>query len=219
MENQGVLEAKPALAMEAPETRRPASEGATQNLNQLRQMVTNSMDELMRERETLSQKLSDANTYLRMIEAEREQLRTDLNKARKRARTGDKPQESLGLPKRVLLQIESEVERGSGTAITALALTTSTVPKPLTTPRTGGRERGRQLYANEILRISAATTWRTTTGMSSPCCCPAPSQDAACTEKVRAPRNRISASRGAVTPARVRRVLTFGRPAKSRGRC
>jgi diguanylate cyclase (GGDEF)-like protein len=157
MENQGVLEAKPALAMEAPETSRPASEGATQNLNQLRQMVTNSMDELMRERETLSQKLSDANTYLKMIEAEREQLRTDLNMARKRARTGDKPlKKALGLPKRdvLLRQIESEVERVKRHG-DPLALALIDIDSPETVNDTEGQEvanAARQLYANEILR-------------------------------------------------------------------
>ena len=158
MENQGVLEPKPAPAVEAPETRRPASEGSTQNLNQLRQMVTNSMDELMRERETLSQQLSDANTYLRMIEAEREQLRTDLNKARKRARTGDKsPKKALGLPKRdvLLRQIESEVERVKRHG-DPLALALIDIDSPETVNDTEGQEEvanaARQLYANEILR-------------------------------------------------------------------
>ena len=157
MENQGVLESKPALAMEAPETRRPASEGANQNLNQLRQMVTNSVDELMRERETLSQKLSDANTYLKMIEAEREQLRTDLNMARKRARTGDKPpKKALGLPKRdvLLRQIESEVERVKRHG-DPLALALIDIDSPETVNDTEGQEvanAARQLYANEILR-------------------------------------------------------------------
>ncbi len=157
MENQGVLESKPALAMEAPETRRPASEGANQNLIQLRQMVTNSMDELMRERETLSQKLSDANTYLKMIEAEREQLRTDLNMARKRARTGDKPpKKALGLPKRdvLLRQIESEVERVKRHG-DPLALALIDIDSPETVNDTEGQEvanAARQLYANEILR-------------------------------------------------------------------
>ena len=157
MENQGVLEPKPAAAMEAPETHRPASEGAAQNLNQLRQMVTNSMDELMRERETLSQKLSDANTYLKMIEAEREQLRTDLNKARKRARTGEKsPKKALGLPKRdvLLRQIESEVERVKRHG-DPQALALIDIDSPETVNDIEGQEvanAARQLYANEILR-------------------------------------------------------------------
>jgi len=157
MENQGVLEPKSIAAMEAPETRRPASEGATQDLNQLRQMVTNSMDELMRERETLSQKLSDANTYLRLIEAEREQLRTDLNTARKRARTGEKsPKKALGLPKRdvLLRQIESEVERVKRHG-DPLALALIDIDSPETVNDSEGQEvanAARQLYANEILR-------------------------------------------------------------------
>lgn len=157
MENHGVLEPKPTVAMEAPETRRTASEGATQNLSQLRQMVTNSMDELMRERESLSQKLLDANTYLKMIEAEREQLRTDLNKARKRARTGDKPpKKALGLPKRdvLLRQIESEVERVKRHG-DPLALALIDIDSPETVNDSEGQEvanAARQLYANEILR-------------------------------------------------------------------
>jgi diguanylate cyclase len=111
MESQGTPEAAPAT--EAPETRSNTREGKAQNLNELRQILTSSMDELLRERETLTQKLSDATTYLQMIEAEREQLRTELNKARKRAKPNDKPSRKLGLPKRdvLLRQIESEVER------------------------------------------------------------------------------------------------------------
>ena len=111
MESQGTPE--PAPATEAPESRSNVREGNAQNLNELRQILTSSMDELMRERETLTQKLSDATTYLQMIEAEREQLRAELNKARKRAKPNDKPAKKLGLPKRdvLLRQIESEVER------------------------------------------------------------------------------------------------------------
>ena len=112
MESQGTPEAAPAT--EAPETQSNTREGKAQNLNELRQILTSSMDELLRERETLTQKLSDATTYLQMIEAEREQLRTELNKARKRAaKPNDKPPKKLGLPKRdvLLRQIESEVER------------------------------------------------------------------------------------------------------------
>lgn len=111
MESQGTPE--PAPATEAPESRSNVREGNAQNLNELRQILTSSMDELMRERETLTQKLSDATTYLQMIEAEREQLRAELNKARKRAKPNEKAPKKLGLPKRDVLmrQIESEVER------------------------------------------------------------------------------------------------------------
>jgi len=111
MESQGMP--KPAPEKAAPETRPNAGEGKAQNLNELRQILATSMDELLRERETLTQKLSDATTYLQMIEAEREQLRTELNKARKRAKPNEKPSKKLGLPKRdvLLRQIESEVER------------------------------------------------------------------------------------------------------------
>lgn len=111
MESQGMPEPAPEKA--APETRPNAGEGKAQNLNELRQILATSMDELLRERETLTQKLSDATTYLQMIEAEREQLRTELNKARKRAKPNEKPSKKLGLPKRdvLLRQIESEVER------------------------------------------------------------------------------------------------------------
>jgi diguanylate cyclase len=157
MENRRVLEPKPGPAMEASEPRRPARVAAAQNMNQLRQMVTNSMDELLREREMLSQKLSDANDYLRMIEAEREQLRTDLNKARKRARTGDKPpKKALGLPKRdvLLRQIESEVERVKRHG-DPLALALIDIDSPETVNDSEGREVANvalQLYADEILR-------------------------------------------------------------------
>ncbi len=111
MESQGMPEPAPVTA--APETRPNAGEGKAQHLNELRQILATSMDELLRERETLTQKLSDATTYLQMIEAEREQLRTELNKARKRAKPNEKPSKKLGLPKRdvLLRQIESEVER------------------------------------------------------------------------------------------------------------
>lgn len=157
MDNQGVLDSKPVPALDATEPRRPAGETASQNLNQLRQMVTNSMDELLRERETLSQKLSDANTYLKMIEAEREQLRTDLNKARKRARTGEKTaRKALGLPKRdvLLRQIESEVERVKRHG-DPLALALIDIDSPETVNDSEGQDvanAARQLYADEILR-------------------------------------------------------------------
>jgi len=105
-------ESAPA-ATETPEMRTDTRESKAQDLNELRQILTNSMDELVRERETLTQKLSDATTYLQMIEAEREQLRAELNKARKRAKPNEKTPKKLGLPKRdvLLRQIESEVER------------------------------------------------------------------------------------------------------------
>lgn len=117
MESQSMPEQKPAPAVETPETPetpRAAAQGAAPTMQDLRQMLTNSVDELVREREALSQKLSDTNTYLKMIEAEREQLRAELNKARKRAKSGEKSSKKiLGLPKRDVLvrQIESEVER------------------------------------------------------------------------------------------------------------
>ncbi|MCR4301886.1 MAG: GGDEF domain-containing protein [Sulfuricaulis sp.] len=74
---------------------------------------TNHVDILLREREALSQKLTDANAYLKMIEAEREQLRTELNKLRRRASTNEKSLKKLGLPKRhvLLRQIQAEIER------------------------------------------------------------------------------------------------------------
>lgn len=97
------------------ETPRPKADAAApQNLDELRHMLTKGMDEMLREREALAQQLSDATTYLKMIEAEREQLREELNKARRRMRTGEKTaKRALGLPKRDVLvrQIESEVER------------------------------------------------------------------------------------------------------------
>jgi diguanylate cyclase (GGDEF)-like protein len=110
MESQGTPE--PAPATEA-ETRPSAREGKAQNLNELRQILTSSMDELLRERETLTQQLSDATTYLQMIEAEREQLRVELNKTHPPAKPNEKAAKKLGLPKRdvLLRQIESEVER------------------------------------------------------------------------------------------------------------
>jgi len=111
MESSATPESKPAAA---PETPRRADPDATQNLNDLKQMLAKGMDELLHEREALARQLADATSYLKMIEAEREQLREELNKARKRARAGDKPaKKALGLPKRdvLLRQIEAEVER------------------------------------------------------------------------------------------------------------
>lgn len=113
MESEATPEPVPAPAADAVEARATGHEGKAQNLDALRQMLSNSMDELMRERESLTQKLSDTTSYLQMIEAEREQLRVELNKARKRARPNEKSPRKLGLPKRdvLLRQIESEVER------------------------------------------------------------------------------------------------------------
>jgi diguanylate cyclase len=112
MESPRTPEQQSAPAAKTPEAPRAAA--AAPQLDELRQMLAKGMDEMMRERETLSRQLSDATTYLKMIEAEREQLRDELNKARRRIRTGDKStKRALGLPKRDVLvrQIESEVER------------------------------------------------------------------------------------------------------------
>ena len=113
MESSATPEPKPA-PVAVPEAPSGADADATQNLNDLRRMLAKGMDELLHEREALARQLSDATSYLKMIEAEREQLREELNKAKKRARAGDKPaKKALGLPKRdvLLRQIEAEVER------------------------------------------------------------------------------------------------------------
>lgn len=97
-----------------PEAKHPAETATTPQLDELRQMLSKGMDEMLHERETLSRQLSDATSYLKMIEAEREQLREELSKARRRIRAGEKStKKALGLPKRDVLvrQIESEVER------------------------------------------------------------------------------------------------------------
>lgn len=111
MESEGAPETKPVA--QAPETQHAAGQGTPQKLDELRQILANGMDNLVRERETLAQQLLDATSYLKMIEAEREQLRAELKKVRKRTRTSEKSAKKLGLPKRDVLvrQIESEVER------------------------------------------------------------------------------------------------------------
>jgi diguanylate cyclase (GGDEF)-like protein len=109
MERRETSAPKPAPAGQTPH---PAE--MPQNLSDLRQMLARGMEQLLQEREALARQLSDATTYLKMIEAERAQLREELNKARRRARTGEKPaKKALGLPKRdvLLRQIEAEVER------------------------------------------------------------------------------------------------------------
>ena len=110
-ESQGTPEQQPAVekATETPST----SRGTTQILDEPDRIKANRLDELLSERETLAQKLSDANTYLKLIEAEREQLRAELNMVRKRTRTNEKSLKKLGLPKRdvLLRQIQAEVER------------------------------------------------------------------------------------------------------------
>lgn len=112
MESPRTPEQQSAPAATTPEAPRAAD--VPPQLDELRQMLSKGMDDMVRERETLSRQLSDATTYLKMIEAEREQLREELNKARRRIRAGDKStKRALGLPKRDVLvrQIESEVER------------------------------------------------------------------------------------------------------------
>lgn len=114
MESPRTPEPQSAPAATTPEAPRAAEAGVPPQLDELRQMLSKGMDEMVRERETLSRQLSDATTYLKMIEAEREQLREELNKARRRIRAGEKStKKALGLPKRDVLvrQIESEVER------------------------------------------------------------------------------------------------------------
>lgn len=114
MESPTTPEQPVAPAATKPGAARAAESGATPQLDELRQMLAKGMDEMMHERETLSRQLSDATSYLKMIEAEREQLREELSKARRRIRAGEKStKKALGLPKRDVLvrQIESEVER------------------------------------------------------------------------------------------------------------
>lgn len=113
MESRGTTDNNITLVPQAREAQSGVGQDKAQNLDELRKIVTKSMDEIVRDREALTQKLSDANTYLKMIEAEREQLRVDLNKARKRTRTNEKFPKKLGLPKRdvLIMQIKSEVER------------------------------------------------------------------------------------------------------------
>ncbi len=114
MESPRTPEQPSAPAIKTPETPRAAETGVVPQLDELRQMLATGMDEMLREREALSRQLSDATTYLKMIEAEREQLREELSKARRRIRAGEKStKRPLGLPKRDVLvrQIESEIER------------------------------------------------------------------------------------------------------------
>jgi len=111
MESTETPEPNPTTALE---TLRASAPDAKQNLNDLRQMLTKSMDEMLNEREVMTQQLSDATAYLKMVEAEREQLRQELNKAKKRTRADEKPaKKAFGLPKKdvLLRQIEAEVER------------------------------------------------------------------------------------------------------------
>ena len=110
VENRRSPEEKPVPTAEKAPT---STSNKAQSLEELRQVLTKGMDELLREREALAKQLSDANSYLKMIEAEREQLRDELNKVRRRTRPADKSTKKLGLPKRdvLLRQIESEVER------------------------------------------------------------------------------------------------------------
>lgn len=115
MESQDTSEKNnKAVVAEITSPRLTPGQSTPQNLNELREIWTNSVNELLREREALSQKLSDATNYLKMIEAEREQLHVELNKVRKRGRVNEKiTKKVLGIPKRDVLvrQIESEVER------------------------------------------------------------------------------------------------------------
>lgn len=114
MESPSTPEQQSAPAVKAPEAPRAAEASTPKQLEELRQMLAKGMDEMLHEREALSRQLSDATTYLKMIEAEREQLREELSKARRRIRTGEKStKRPLGLPKRDVLvrQIESEIER------------------------------------------------------------------------------------------------------------
>lgn len=114
MESPRTPEQPSAPAARTPEAPRAAEAGAPPHLDELRQMLAKGVDEMLREREALARQLSDATTYLKMIEAEREQLREELSKARRRIQAGAKStKRALGLPKRDVLvrQIESEVER------------------------------------------------------------------------------------------------------------
>lgn len=108
------LEPTRAKPTHGPRWMRPQST-QTLPIEELRQMLETGMDEMQQERETLTRQLSDTTAYVKMIEAEREQLRVELNKARRRIQSVKKKpiKKALGLPKRDVLErlIESEVER------------------------------------------------------------------------------------------------------------
>jgi diguanylate cyclase (GGDEF)-like protein len=108
-----VLRAAPAQGTSVHAKSASAHHDSTQIQNEHPHPKTSHVDTLLREREALAQKLSDANNNLKIIEAEREQLRTELDKIRGRARTNEKSLKKLGLPKHnvLLRQIQAEVER------------------------------------------------------------------------------------------------------------
>src|SRR3989344_5463291 len=71
MESPRTPEQPSEPAARTPGAPRAAEAGAPPDLDELRQMLAKGVDEMLREREALARQLSDATTYLKMIEAER----------------------------------------------------------------------------------------------------------------------------------------------------
>lgn len=99
--------------IEVVQAQSPDHQDTTQDQDERSRPKSDQVEILLRERAALSQKLTDANAYLKLIEAEREELRTELNKLRQRAKLNENTLKKLGLPKRhvLLRQIQAEIER------------------------------------------------------------------------------------------------------------
>lgn len=83
--------------------------GALADFGELRQILVRGLDDLIRERRSLLQKLNSAAEYLKAVEADRERLAAELHKARSHSLVD----ELTGLPKREVFirSLEAEIGR------------------------------------------------------------------------------------------------------------
>jgi diguanylate cyclase (GGDEF)-like protein len=117
----------------------------------LKQILTRGLDELIRERRSLIQKLEGAGEYLRALETDRRRLQGELGKVRKHSLAD----ELTGLPKREVFvrSLEAEIGRVKRYGF-AFALALLDVDGLETVNRNYGREAGDSVlrcYAGEIL--------------------------------------------------------------------
>lgn len=126
-------------------------DNAIRDFNEVKQLIANGLQELMRERETLQHQLTSAAERVRAAEVERTQLRRELGKARKHSLHD----ELTGLPKTesFVRNLESEIGRVRRYGF-ALTLALVDIDGLEAINREHGREAGDAVlrcYASEIL--------------------------------------------------------------------
>jgi len=124
---------------------------AIRSFDDLKQLLVRGLDELMRERQALRQKLSKVGEYMKAVEADRKRLKTELGHARANSLADN----LTGLPKREVFtrQLEAEIGRVKRYGF-ALSVALIDVDGLETVNERYGREAGDAVlrcYATEIL--------------------------------------------------------------------